>query len=741
MIELISENNTALVLDPKTKIRVEWNSPFFSEEVIQGNFVYWFNIPVNPVNIKELGHANYPGAAGKARVLNYRLILLRSISMTGKLIVSTFKDKFRCAFTTNTLQDFKEVLISDIPYDSDINMGTTTQNVIDHAEGKNSLSYPATKYVFPVIENTKLYGSSNDDFLGYVNNWDFLTNEFFINSIDSSYDPDTDEGDGINNNYSLSPQFFLQYIIDKIFDVMQLDHFGDFITNSNFQQLLLYNAFCLDDNFDEYWAQYRDGDYAGVGGLIRFPNAGITRGSQVTGNQILINVDTIGWYTVSFKVKVTIAVPIDLDVQINTVSVTSDPAGGATVSIPAAEASTTEIVEVFHTFYVDTASTVSGYVEFILSTGWTIVNADVDFVNTSQTNLNRYAKDIVISNHIPPVTISNFLNELRKFWQMAILIDSANAQAEFFLVKDLFDASFEDYTDKIKKGERLESIDKLKVTVDFDWDKEDNFLDTNQYNNRGSFDQYIDLPQSRNIQDIATMNPANNIYKVNYIDFENIWQRLTDIDQYREFGAGDETKPITLGMHPALMTGYIYADEFGKSEFLFAIPRLQQKGKSKLFGSDNDLSAAMKLMNWFELGDFERIDQVNDTYPFATSHDTDSLGVATGKYSMFLKGDNSIGEIYHKPWYDFLKNTETYSFDVGENFGVASLLNLLRLIQPQKGITVANQKRWMMIESIKYLPKIINIEVSMDGLQSVEIKAVKQAFDNNAQQGSGSAVS
>ena len=350
-------------------------------------------------------------------------------------------------------------------------------------------------------------------------------------------------------------------------------------------------------------------------------------------------------------------------------------------------------------------------------------------VNLSQTNLNRYKKSISPANHVPAIQINEFLNALRKFWSMAIIMDSYNMEAQFLFLKDLFDSKAVDFTDKIKHGQELESIDKKKIILDYDWDKDDNFLDTSIYNDRGDYDQYIDLPVSRNLADIATMNPANCVFKVFYEDFENFWKRFTDIDQALSYGDSDDIEDVPIKMHPAFMTGYIHSEDRGKSYFLYALPMVNKQGKSPLFNSDNDEDPILKLMYWIGMSNFEKLDETNDSIPFATSHNINSLGGSLSVQSLFLKGSGGMGVNYHQDWYDFIKYCETYNFYAGVNFGIASLLKLIKLIKPQN-VSVANQERWLRIESINYLPKQVTAEVTMDGLESVEIKAVKKVYDD-----------
>lgn len=728
MIQLISPNNVALVLDSKTKIRVEWNSGLFTNEVIQGDIVYWFDIPDNPTNIKELGHANDPGISGKTKILDFRLILLGCISMTGKLIVSTYNEKFRCAFTTNNLQEYKEKLLNEIDFGSDISLGSTQQDVIDHANGKLTTSYPTSNYVFPIIKNEDLYDDKNPAYVGYMNNYDWENDTHLQNYLE---DPDEDEEapDGIINKYPLVPQFFLRFILDNLFAEIGYDHFGAFISDSDYAQMLLFNAFCLDDNYDEYWIHADNG--------CRDPMETYPQGVYFQGNFSIgaemtgciygwgFKIVQKGWHQARLKIKATAPDPVtELNVRITAGTMFTND-----VVIPAGEALNEEIVENIHTFYAGT-SDIGQEVFCAVSSDWTLDDAELNVVNLSQTNLNRYAKTISPANHVPAIAINDFLNNLRKYWQMAVIIDSSNQQAEFLFLKDVFDTKAIDFTDKIEAGNELESIDKKTITVDFDWDKDDNFLDTSIYNDRGDYDQYKNLPVSRDIADIALMNPANAIFKVYYIDFQNLWKRFSDIDQKQTYGDGDDEEEITLGMHPAFMTGYIHGEDRGESQFLFALPQVNKQGKSKLFSSENDEDSILKLMNWIGSSAFEKLDENDDYYPFATSHNVNSKGGAAGTFSLFLDGTNGLAEIFHEDWLEFLKDTETYNFKAGKNFKAASLLKLLSLVKPQN-VSAANQYRWLMIESIKYLPKQITAEVSMNGLESVEIKGVKQAYYND----------
>jgi len=119
---------------------------------------------------------------------------------------------------------------------------------------------------------------------------------------------------------------------------------------------------------------------------------------------------------------------------------------------------------------------------------------------------------------------------------------------------------------------------------------------------------------------------------------------------------------------------------------------------------------------------------IDSDYPFATTSNYELDKTKCKNITLFLEGTDGIYNNYLKTWYEFISATEEVTFNMGVNFGAKHLLQLMQIIcQPQSGDTTSNI-RWLMIESIKYLPKKLTVEISMNNIESAELIAVKQSI-------------
>ena len=97
------------------------------------------------------------------------------------------------------------------------------------------------------------------------------------------------------------------------------------------------------------------------------------------------------------------------------------------------------------------------------------------------------------------------------------------------------------------------------------------------------------------------------------------------------------------------------------------------------------------------------IEDANPTWFNADgSHDPDAINLAA-------TGQNSLGELWQRPLYDFLANKEDFEFVC--HLPYAKFLDLYRLMQPQN-VGTQQQVRWIMYRSQRYLPSKISYEFS-----------------------------
>jgi hypothetical protein len=162
-IQLIIDG-THIVLDPDTKIRIEYNNPIFAEE-IQGSKTYFFDIPAMPENQRFFGFAEIPHVSGKYKMFdNAQLILFGYRILSGKFALRKVEDNYRGAFTTNVFgNNNKNKTLKDLSWGT-INMGSTVTDVINYANARVTEDYPTTKVNFPAVYNPDHYGEDNPAF-------------------------------------------------------------------------------------------------------------------------------------------------------------------------------------------------------------------------------------------------------------------------------------------------------------------------------------------------------------------------------------------------------------------------------------------------------------------------------------------------------------------------------------------------------------------------------------------------
>ncbi|HAN19610.1 MAG: hypothetical protein A2X13_14780 [Bacteroidetes bacterium GWC2_33_15] len=742
MIEFIKDN-VALALDPKTKIRLEFNSPLFAEDVIEATKVFWFDLPLNATNIKALGHSNQPGASGKMQVYsNYYLRIMGFIELKGSLVVRTISDKFRVAFTTNDLAQYKKTLLTDFGWGDDITLGVTTEDVFDFAEAQILEEFPDVDFNFPRIYNPSFYGDINPAFDGFLNNYTYkgnlgLTDGFLRNGINE--DPgEEDLPTGVVNQNALVPMFYLQHILTELADILGFVFTGEFFTDTDLQQIMLYNDFDLAWNEKEYWIECSGGSYVLGAHPITFST--YTMGDNATFNGSYFTVEHVGLH--EFYLRVVLSRPLSYtDAPVISVwnNTTNEILGTATC-----DDGLTEVTLILYcSAFMETAN-IGDHVYFYCTlahvfTEWTMVEAEGSVVNSSQTDLNRLAKSANLKNHVPKMMLNDFLKDLKMFWGLSLFFDNQMQSAQFSFNKDILDAAILDITDIVAVGEQIEIAEKKNMSIDFEWDgedaaTEDNFLSISDFEQLDDVLILTDAPRAKSTGEIVKVAVTNTYFKSGDADNnERRWLFYSDIPQKCFINnSADETTEIKLNANPLLMKNIAHVTVVNNIidiEQSLVVPQILKKGKSILGVSEEEGSEeVLRFMNWVGMSTYHVIVGIDSDYPFATTSNYELDKTKCKNITLFLEGTDGIYNNYLKTWYEFISATEEVTFNMGVNFGAKHLLQLMQIIcQPQSGDTTSNI-RWLMIESIKYLPKKLTVEISMNNIESAELIAVKQSI-------------
>lgn len=186
MLKLYAKNNQLDIED--LKFSIVRKCPLDLDEGMPGDFVFNFSIPATDRNNQYLDHPyrltkfqlQQFSSEGKALFEGLGIAegLLKIVKATSK-IIELKMNVDSGAF--NSL--IRNVMLSEI-FEEVVSLGSSSQDVVDHAVSKLDKQYPETDYNFPTIYNPKHYGQDNEfnkDYLGFINRWDFFNEEFFKN--------------------------------------------------------------------------------------------------------------------------------------------------------------------------------------------------------------------------------------------------------------------------------------------------------------------------------------------------------------------------------------------------------------------------------------------------------------------------------------------------------------------------------------------------------------------------------
>ena len=234
----IHVNGQPLELRADTAVNLRFRNPMFHDE---GTYSLPVKIDNTIVNRKILGFPNRIGNAGIERPVYDCEIVANSFRLKGSLVIQTVDDSKITAFYTDGNGEFsnlaKDKYLTDID-DDNIDFDTS-QDLYDDYTATINKNYPDTKYVcFPIRNLSAFDGTSHvGEFVtagGYYNKWD-ITNQQFV------------------NNYRI-PNFFLCYVIEKLFETFGYNIKDNFIyNNSELRQLVLISDYFKHGPYTTYY--------------------------------------------------------------------------------------------------------------------------------------------------------------------------------------------------------------------------------------------------------------------------------------------------------------------------------------------------------------------------------------------------------------------------------------------------------------------------------------------------------
>ncbi len=733
MMQLIV-NDQQVYLGDDFSIRLEMVFPAFEEEFEYSSLTYPFSIPAAS-NEELFNFSNHVVVNNKLRLYDCQVIFAGSIRFAAKLVLSKLNaNKFQGSVIMNRFStDYRDLLLNEFDYDGDISLGTTSTDVVAHANGKAAHTDPGPdlKYNFPEIKAPQFYGDENEEnpaFCGILNRWDRGNQSFQLNVIGTDLDG--------QNTESLLPCPYLLYVLQKCFDESGYRIFGSFLNDPEIQSLLMLNNYPLDLLEKLYYVRANNTSIqADIQEEYILANDDFTAPNE--DNWDIWNKTRYGWsYTISskgwhsvdmdFKAKYDgLGVNENVVARINLVKLNDgNPQVVKTKDIRLAFANTWYEKSVSFNYYFEAGDITDKFsLEIHFIDTITLDDDRGDFqcldlviMATSASGLNSFSKSLHLANHVPGISLGDMMNALKKGFGTCCFYGHDFKEIQFSTLQEIIDSeSFLDLSDNvIARSEEIELKDAEGYLLNFEFDSnddvtQDNFVDASAYDYIGEFDTYADLPTPTGLNKVALVLNTNRLYFYGIEDSESAsWKVFSD--NYYDYLVGDGGDEIKIGFSPVMM----HHDMEDDPESITIRPITKLTASSPGFGTGmNDFGFQLMFYRGLQ-------EDLDDEYPLASSMSFGPSGEDLGDIELQLPGEMGLMENFLLDWYAFLDNCET----VKMNFDVSPkvMSQIIALFAPQHG----KQKRKILVHGVKYLPKKFTFILNKHQIDTVQATLVKE---------------
>jgi len=543
-----------ILLDVKagSTVDIEFNQTAFFEELIAGSGSYDIIFPPTAANHKAFKYAHYIYSTSGTKIYNCKLNFSANTIINGTVILwESDLNGYKCTIEKNDFPFLvNDLFIKDLNWDI-INAGPDTADVIFYAKqaaNKDDDSYPVR---FPMMLAPDWYKSENDNFLEVLNDFDGVTNKYRVNTISA---------DIFNNNkFSLLPLVTFFAVLKQIAADFGYTINGNALDRYEIKNLCFNNNHAL-DMFGDSYAQL---------------DSGISR--TITAIAVDSSLDVLSSvYTPSKKGThlVTVEGTKTTNSTVVFFALAYDNAGTDTIIGPIGFFDLTGDFSLNAEFYITDLLT-DVYVVAYKSNGVdpdpVITSTDIRIENIGNNNLNVFNPEISIPNHLPEITVAEFLVLYKTIFCLKIDFDATKRIISVTNREKLLNNPIKTLdtlnpdTISIKYNERS--------GFEFSWEGGTNF-DFSSTKNEGPVTYKTDLPDANDAQQYALVESESAWYKVEFNDdikkYEWIWQE----SNFPNYKLGERNyESISLGANIMPMTS-----KFGR-----LMPFQQSEAFSPLF--------------------------------------------------------------------------------------------------------------------------------------------------------------
>jgi len=350
-------------------------------------------------------------------------------------------------------------------------------------------------------------------------------------------------------------------------------------------------------------------------------------------------------------------------------------------------------------FYINRYTTTS--VEFDSLNLDLLTNSKLNLFDTPGYPFNYFSKKLIQKHHTPNLSNGEFINTLKQTFGLALYIDQQKKEIELSFIKDIINSGYIQLDKYLLTNETtISETEETEIVYKFP-PVTDNEIDESRL-----------MAEVQSIDDL--LSAKNNFGKIAFIRNQNKFVEGVKegdavenwIYKYKKYCGNNKTISAGEGETQEVSPAVLIPNMKDIDRVINAkdvILEIDKTGVSPLI-STGTTEFELVLINCPGLKTLTKaIDNVYYKFESAELVSADN----TKTYDLCVTGENSIGENFIAPWLNLLVNHETITHKF--LFDVKTFLLVWRLLKPQS-TTPEQQTRWVMVQSIKLLPKKITFQ-------------------------------
>lgn len=317
------------------------------------------------------------------------------------------------------------------------------------------------------------------------------------------------------------------------------------------------------------------------------------------------------------------------------------------------------------------------------------------YYNSDVSLYNMFSRNIEIAKCLPSTPVSTFINEIVKTLGLSIMIDSQKKEIEIESINEILNShNYIDLNRFLLTNET--SVDNsILDSYSFAFSA----IEENEVNDYITVQNYEALPDAKvHLGKIVFVKNQNIFYRSiqrgdSALNWIYNWEFYSGNTIKKTIGEENITEIKSESKIPSLRC----CNRASKADDL--IPEINAPGISRMFSTGNE-NMDLILVNYCG-------SKKLNNYPYYEFEFASPINYGKRGYDLTSTGENSVGENLIAPWLTLLSNHEiiTHRF----LFDLKTFLEVWLLLKPQDK-PVSQQTRWVMVESVKLLPKKMTFE-------------------------------